>query len=203
MLAALSSSVDGPHQPTKLEASKSSDGRSIQASWYVKHPWISVCTSSFKVFCHVCCSAKSRDLISFSKRCKHAFIDEGFSCWKKALERFARHEKSEMHCEAVMKLALASSVNVSTQLVKQHKEGQRNNREMFLKLLEAVQFLAKQGLPLRGHDESSSELEGNLYQLLLLQAKSCPSLSTWISKRDYLSPAIVNEVISILGNEVL
>lgn len=52
-----------PHQPTaaELEKSKSQSGRqtrSIQTSWYVKYPWISVCTTSYNIFCHVCCNAK-------------------------------------------------------------------------------------------------------------------------------------------------
>ena len=33
------------------------------------------------------------------------FIAEGFGSWNKALERFDMHEKSQMHCEAVQRLA--------------------------------------------------------------------------------------------------
>ena len=36
---------------------------SIQTSWYKHHPWISVCTTSYKVFCVICLNA--RDEIAY------------------------------------------------------------------------------------------------------------------------------------------
>lgn len=100
---------DVPHQPTDLEQSKAkgqqSYSRSIQPSWYKKYQWISVCTSSFKVYCHICCSARDRGLVTFSKRYNLAFVKGGFSNWKKALQRFSEHEKSEMHQEALTKFS--------------------------------------------------------------------------------------------------
>ena len=102
-----------------------------------------MCTSSFKVFCHVCCSARKHDLVTFSKCCSLTFVEGGFSNWKKALQRFADHEKSEMHREAMMKVAAKSSaVDVGVQLSTQHDSDKRNHRAMFLKLLECVRYLA-------------------------------------------------------------
>ena len=71
-----------PHRPTAtdIEKSKSQSGwqsRSIQMSWYVKHPWISVCTSSYNIFCHVCCNAKSQNLIHFSSHYNPTFVEGG------------------------------------------------------------------------------------------------------------------------------
>ena len=198
-----------PHQPTpaELEKSKSQSGRqsrSIQTSWYVKHPWISVCHSSYKIFCHVCCNAKSQNLIHFSSHYNPTFVEGGFSNWKKALQRFASHEKSEMHKEALMKLAAKSSrIDVSVQLSESHATETQNNRAMFLKVLECIRYLARQGLAFRGHHEDNIAFEGNLYQLLLLQAKDSIQLASWIKKRDYISPAIVNEIINISGKTIL
>ncbi len=85
------------------------------------------------------------------------------------LQRFAEHEKSEVHQEAMIKLAAKSStVDVGVQLSTQHDADTRNHCAMFLKLLECVRYLARQGLPFRGHHEDSVAFEGNLYQLLLL-----------------------------------
>ena len=86
---------------------------------------------------------------------------------------------------------------------KSHATETRNNRAMFLKLLECIRYLARQGLAFRGHHEDSIAFEGNLYQLLLLQAKDSIQLASWIKKRDYISPAIVNEIINISGNTIL
>ena len=79
------SNFDASHQPRDLDQSKNSFGqvehrnskRSIQTSWYDKHLWISVCTSSYKVFCHVCCSARKHDMITFSKGIKLTFVEGG------------------------------------------------------------------------------------------------------------------------------
>ena len=53
----------------------------------------------------------------------------------------------------------------------QCKEIQQFHREMLMKLLSSVRFLARQGLPFRGHTETPDSFEGNLYQLLLLRAE--------------------------------
>ena len=103
-----------------------------------------------------------------------------------------------------MKLAAKSSaVDVGVQLGKQHDAEKRNNCAMFLKFLECVQYLARQGLPFRGHHEVSVAFEGNLYQLLVLQAKDCEPLVSWLKKRDYTSPPIINEIITICGHTIL
>ena len=120
------------------------------------------------------------------------------------MQRFSSHEKSGMHKEAVTKLVSKSkAVNVSTMLSKQYDAEKKNNRDMFKKLLHCIQYLARQGISFRGHHEDSIQFEGNLYQLLLLLSTDCPQLSSWLKKRDYISPAIVNEIITICGNMVL
>ena len=56
-----------------------------------------------------------------------------------------------------------------------------------------------QGLSIRGHTES----EGNLIQLLELQSNACPELKQWLLSNPYLSHAIINELITLMGNTVL
>ena len=57
--------------------------------------------------------AKQQKLLSPSAFKTSSFIAEGFGSWNKALERFDMHEKSEMHGEAVERLAYKSSrVNI-------------------------------------------------------------------------------------------
>ena len=63
--------------------------------------------------------------------------------------------------------------------------------------------MARQGLPLRGHHEDSENFEGNLNQLLLLQAQNDPQMKTWLLRREYISPEIVNELIMFMGQTVL
>ena len=70
--------------------------------------------------------------------------------------------------------AKSSSTNVVAQLSKQYEDGAKNHRRMLLKLLATIKYLARQGLAFRGHHENSASAEGDLYQLLLLQAQDDP-----------------------------
>ena len=99
--------------------------------------------------------------------------------------------------------AKAGGVGIDAQLNSQLRDDQKHHREMFMKLLRAIQFLARQGLPFRAHREDTASFSGNLYQLLLLQAKDCPEMISWLHLKDYISPEIVNEIISAMGQCVL
>lgn len=173
--------TDSVYQPLEVSNSKKSRvgkpktksySRKIQPEWYKKYPWITVCTSTFKIFCVFCRNAKQKGLLTFPKNKRSAFIEDGFSNWKKATQRFREHEKSVMHHEALMKLA--ANTSISAQLSSQHKQDQKFHLNMLFKLLSCIRFLARQGLALRGHDESLLSFGGNLYQLLLLLAKWRP-----------------------------
>ena len=106
------------HLSKERQAGKlKSYSRKIQPCWYKKYPWITVCTSKYKVFCVSCRSAKQQGLLTFTKHQNSAFVDQGFGSWNKAIERFNDHERSEMHKEAVERLAAkSSSADVVTQL---------------------------------------------------------------------------------------
>ena len=155
-------------------------------------------------FCHVCCKAKALGLLTLPKSYNATFVEGGFSNWKKALERFGQHEGNEMHQEAMAKLAAKfSAVDVRAQLSRQHEAEMKNQRAMFMNLLECVRYLARQGLPLRCHNEDSLTFDGNLLQLLPLQAKDDAHVGLWLKKRDYVSPDIINEIISLCGQKLL
>ena len=70
---------------------------------------------------------------------------------------------------------------------------------MLLKVLSSLRFLLRQGLAIRGHKES----EGNLIQLLYLRSDDSPQLAKWLKNQQYLSPEIINELITLMGNDLL
>ena len=132
------------------------------------------------------------------------FINEGFGSWNKALKRFNMHEKSQMHCEAVEGLACkASSVDLGVMMNGRSSTEQEFHKSMLFKLLRAIRFLGKQGLPLRGHNESAEAFQGNLYQLLLLQVEECPKMISRLQQRDYISPTITDEIVNSMGQMIL
>ena len=86
-----------------------------------------------------------------------AFVDEGFPNWRKALQRFGEHEKSEIHKEATVKLsARKSTVNITCQLSVQHESDTKFRQKMLLKVLTCIRYLARQGLLMRGHLEDNA-----------------------------------------------
>ena len=105
-----------------------------------------------------------------------------------------------MHREAMEKMAATlSGTNIVAQVSAQHEADNLFHRRMLMKLLSCIHYLAWQGLPLRGHHEDPKSFKGNLYQLLLLEAQECPQMKTWLHKKEYTFPEIVNELITIMG----
>ncbi len=92
------------------------------------------------------------------------------------MKRFEEHEKCNTHREALEKIAATTSTPISTRLNEQHASAQSLHREMLMKVITSIKFLARQGLPLRGHND-----DGNLYQL---RADDDPRLKDWLSKNE-------------------
>ena len=121
------------------------------------------------------------------------FVEGGFTNWKKGLQSFQSHEKSSVHKDAISKISsIARGVNIAAILSKERDAELRYHREMLLKLLDCIRFLARQALPFRGHKEDSESMEGNLYQLSLLQPRDTLQLASWLKMREYISLPIIN-----------
>ena len=69
---------------------------------------------------------------------------------------------------------------------------------MFIIQLSVLRYLLRQGLAIWGHDE-----EGNFMQLMKTRAEGDIALQKWITEGRYQSPDILNELISLMGNELL
>ena len=98
-------------------------------------------------------------------------------------ERLGRHESSECHKEVCLKLA-----SLMEQLSSQVKKTRNENRTMLLKQLSSMKFLIRQGLAIRGHHDSDE-------QLMKLRSEDAPQLAAWLSRHQYLSHGIINELI--------
>ena len=137
-------------------------------------------------------------MLTFSTNIEPTYTTTGFNNWKKALERFRSHSQCDAHQEAILKCHMIQTAPVTNQLVSAAKKEQNERRGAFVKQLYCLRFLLRQGLALRGHKES----EGNLYQLLLMWSCSDSNLKQWIKENRYLSPVIINELISTMGLNV-
>ena len=137
-----------------------------------------------------------------------AFTSRGFATWKKAGERFTRHEHSFCHTEAVKRLAEASSQasksTTSTMILTASQKEQQENRVALRHIFHAIILLSAQGLALRRRDEET----GNLRQLLRTMAFESPQLARWLERQQqgrqtFLSPEIQRQVQRLLAHKVI
>ena len=173
--------------------------RNFQSSWYKQFPWLSVCTSRKKVFCFYCRYAARHKLLTFSKSADNVFSENGFQNWKKAIEKFKSHEGSLSHTEAKMKWIAQGRPTIGSQLSAQLKDQQQMRRAGLLKQMKGIQFLTRQGIALLGHKES----EGNLKQLMLMWSHEDEVVKTWVKENRYTCYQTVNELLSIMGQNLL
>ncbi|CAB4037909.1 zinc finger MYM-type 1-like [Paramuricea clavata] len=142
-----------------------------------------------------------QDLITFSHNGEKAFLLGEFSDWKKCQEKLKKHSQSKFHAEATEKVLLFddSRSDIGAKLVGELKNPQETRRQMLLKQLSSIRYLARQAQSLQG----KTDIESNLHQLLKLRAEDVPELLEWIDNGRYLSHDIINELINMMGNAVL
>ena len=201
-----------PFQPRDNEFPKRSYGvkvivfRRFQPEWFDQFPWLHWDVGCEKVFCYACVRASRQNLIS-SGNADSAFISTGFQNWKEAKRVMTGHAVSGCHREAVERLQqIPQAVGdvgelLDSQLAKQRQQ----HRQCFFKILRALKFLARQGLPLRGATKEDGEVDGHFMQLLAMFAESDDHLVRWLDRRSekYTSPQIQNEILQLMAHRVL
>ena len=87
---------------------------------------------------------------------------------------------------------------VSNQLTSQAKKEQSERRQALLKQLHCLRFLLRPGLALRGH----AEIE-DLQHFVIMWSTYDLGLKMWMRDKRYLSPVMINELITIMGLNVV
>ena len=92
--------------------------------------------------------------------------------------------------------------DVGEALSRQHAKEKETKRNILLKILSNIRFLAHQGLPLRGDGD---EADGNFLQLLKLRGEEDPSINEWLVRKanKYTSHEIQDEMAKIMAHQVL
>ena len=84
-----------------------------------------------------------------------------------------------------------------------HKKEVEENRAYLKKVIETIIWIGRQGLALRGHDESDSSMNrGNFLELLSLRAEDCEFLKKHLDTHrsaKYTSPDIQKEIIGLIN----
>lgn len=152
------------------------------------------------VLCFHCSKYFKTGKPTHAKSTETAFVSAGFKNWKKALEKFIKHEKSEGH-KVALTTAAYENRSVSAQLSSAQTEQQKENRANLYKFIGGEMFLVSQGLAFSGYDHR----KGNLDQLLRYKAEDDPSLTSWLSaKREvYTSWDCQNELINLMSSSIV
>ena len=131
------------------------------------------------MLCSYCAEAEKRNYFGLSTKREPAFISKGFSDWKKAFEKFQIDEGSDCHNEAKqMKILAATAEPIDEQSDSKLADQKRNNRQIFLKILEKLRFLSRQGLPMLGDSNNR-----NFIHFLLSEASYDSRIYKWLEKK--------------------
>ena len=144
--------------------------------------------------CFICVQQNEKLNLLAARNKEWVFISHGFSNWKKALVRFKEHQLSECHTLAMefqrgIPNSCGNIIQMSNDAAKKTME---TNRFCLLKIIECLQYLARQAMPMQGDTGE----ESNFTQLLKLK---------WLERKEdkYTSHHIQNEIISIMANNVI
>lgn len=85
-------------------------------------------------------------------------------------------------------------------VVREALKRQQKAATYLLTSISSLKYLARQGMPIRGHDDN----EGNYHQLLQLHSADVEGLRCWLSHRgNWLSHDIQDELLKIMSLDVL
>ena len=161
------------------------------------------CYNCIQAFCYNCIQAYKEDKLRASNL-ELAFISKGFNNWKDASVKFKEHESSNCHKDSmIVTVDLPSSVkDIAETLQRELTKQKSENRQMLLKILSNIRFLARQSIAIRGDgDEENS----NFIQLFKLRGEDDPKFAKWLEKKTdkYVSADIQNELLKVMGLQVL
>ena len=197
-----------PNQPKSFSYPKRPYGReerSFIPTWYDRWTWLHYDEAEDRVFCIICQNAHRHDMLNDVK-VEDAFIKTGYSHWKHATSKdkgFIKHESSNCHQQAALRLIIIprTTANISEILSNDLIETQKKNRDSLMHIISCLRYLARQGLPLRGHGDDANS---NFNQLLKFRAENDHVLLEWLDKnKNYTSPEIQNELLREMSLSIL
>ena len=187
--------IDGPAQPRLSSYPKSKFGsqkRSFQAAYYSSFLFWNIVYKKIQIFVLAVNIFLPPMQIQLSLR---------LACvknWKKIKEKLLQHAKCRSHINSqrswIEFQSTSSAGFVATQLSKSHSEKVAANRTYAKQIINILLYLGKQGLSLRGHNETtSSSNRENFLELCDWYAKRDKVFcQLYNSPRNLTSPSIQN-----------
>ena len=154
------------------------NGRFFLSEWFGKHDWLAYHREKMKAFCSTCTanSDTQRGVFNFK-------YGEGFNTWKKATEKFKKHEDSLTHKNACAATATGNVVkrSIAATLSSQILEQQELRWQGLLSHFRTLKTLLRQEVAIRG----KTDIESNIYQFDLDKSSNDKGLQLLLNEKRY------------------
>lgn len=162
----------GPDKPEINIAQPTKEGtrkyiRTFNRSWFERKSWLTGCGATSALFCFPCILFKN-------DKSDTTWTESGQTDLKHLSERMKKHERSRVHMENCVKLAMLGRVSIATQLddghriaIRRHNEEVDKNRHVLSKIIDCVKFCGAFELAMRGHDERESSDNPGIFRGLV------------------------------------
>lgn len=180
--------------------------RSCQSTWFESYEWLHYNQEDDSVTCFICATEEKKGNLQSERNKDDAYIKRGFRSWKKAPKCFDEHQRSSCHKTALSYHVLIPQCGDVMEMTIDHLAQSRlKERLYFIKVMESVQYLARQGIAFQG---SKTEGNDNFTQLMLLRGKDDPSIVQRLQgvrgdKTKYTHTDYQNELLSIMANQAI
>ncbi|CAF0940276.1 unnamed protein product [Adineta steineri] len=191
----------GPYQPDIIFPTI--NFRHFCFKWYNVYKWLEFSEMTKKAYCFVCRLYYPRG------KSDDAFVKNGYDNWSIAIQRFNMHQAAVSHKQANESYVNSiknyeNNMDVLKILNVEHKKKTLENRNYLKEIIRTIIFLAKQGLPFRGHREDNESLnKGNLLELLELRSLDNELIKKKLSILKYTHHSIQNELLLIIQQHIL
>ena len=182
--------------------------RTFQKKWYDDIDWLCGSSITEKLYCWPC--------LLFKPKATQSWTGAGYSNFRNILTDCKHHSKSLNHLESYKSLKtfgkhdIITAISESAKLANQiHNKEVEENRQYLKRLTNAVLYLCKQELPLRGYDEGTDSLNrGNYRELLECFADIDSVFASRLHNKEGskqfsgVSSSIQNDLIQAIGNVI-
>lgn len=180
--------------------------RAFNKSWFEQFKWLEYSVARNSAFCFPCQQFGRQNI----RTNKDALLSSsGFSNWKRALDSFREHEKTDLHKSSMTCWQSFKSTGTHGDVVEllhtASAEEISERRQYLQRIVGVTTFLGKQGIPFRGHDEQeASQNPGNFLECMKLLKQFDPFLQKYTPPKNatYLTHSSQNEMITSIAQEI-